>query len=110
MESKLLFIICLFSGLTFIPLRAQDTLPGLERGSIHPGYLITNEGDTVRGYLLNINLWLNQNMTFYYTDPDDRAGRVKYKPKDIKAYQVGPRYYESMKYSFPTRQGNRALC
>ena len=101
MERKLLLIACLVSGFYIAPLRAQDTLPALERGSVHPGYIITNEGDKVEGYLLNINLWLNQNMTFFYTDPDDREGRVKYKPKDIKAYQVGPRYYESMKYSFP---------
>jgi hypothetical protein len=101
MERKLLLIACLISGYYFTPLRAQDTLPRLERGSVHPGFIITNDGDTIKGYILNINLLLNQNMTFYYSDPEDRAGRVKYKPKEIKAYQVGPSYYESMKYSFP---------
>ncbi len=79
---------------------AQDTLPEPKRGEVLPGCIITLNGDTVHGYLLNINLWMNQHMTFLYKTPDDAAGRVKYKPKEIKAYRVGNRYYESMKYSF----------
>jgi len=78
----------------------QESQPEPERGSIHPGFIITLKGDTVHGYLLNINLWLNQKMTFFYTDPDDREGRVKYTPKEIMAYQIGPRYYESIKHPF----------
>lgn len=83
-----------------VALIAQKKEAGLERGSIHPGYIITLKGDTVKGYLLNINLWLNQKMTFFYSDPQDRKGRIKYTPKEIKAYQVGQRYYESIKYPF----------
>ena len=101
MKAKIHLPALLFCLGMIIPATAQDTIPVPERGSVLPGYVITNEGDTARGHLLNINLWLNQNMTFFYTDPDDRQGRVKYKPKDIRAYQVGPRYYESMKYAFP---------
>ncbi len=83
-----------------LALFAQKKETGLERGSIHPGYIINLKGDTLKGYLLNINLWLNQKMTFFYSDPEDRKGRIKYTPKDIKAYQVGNRYYESIKYPF----------
>ena len=79
----------------------QEDGDELERGSIWPGYIITNEGDTVWGHLLNINLWMNQNMTFYYSDPDNRETRIRYRPKEIKAYQVGNRYYESVKFPFP---------
>jgi len=95
---KNLFIIFI----TLLPSRgyAQVNLPEPERGSILPGYIITLQGDTVKGHLLNINLWLNQKMTFLYQDPEDREGRVKYKPKEIKAYQVGPRYYESVDHPF----------
>ena len=39
-------------------------------------------------------------MTFFYKDPDDREGRIKYKPKEIRAYKVGPRYYESIDHPF----------
>jgi hypothetical protein len=79
---------------------AQGSQSELKRGSVMPGYIITLQGDTVKGYLLNINLWLNQKMTFFYKEPDDREGRIKYKPKEIRAYQVGPRYYESIDHSF----------
>ena len=95
-------IICFFSASLFLPAIAQETelQDLLRRGGIYPGFIITLQGDTVEGFMLNINLWLNQMMTYYYSDSTDFKGRVKYKAKDIKAYQVGNRYYESMKYSF----------
>jgi hypothetical protein len=77
--------------------QVQDTI---RRGSIYPGFIITQKGDTMRGFLLNINLWMNQHMTFYYKDSTDFKGRIQYKPSEIKAYQVGNRYYESMNYTF----------
>jgi hypothetical protein len=83
-----------------MPAYTQDNQPDPERGSVLPGFIITLQGDTVKGFVLNINLWMNQHMTFLYKTPDDVEGRVKYKPKEIKAYQVGNRYYESMKYPF----------
>jgi len=79
---------------------AQEMQTEPARGSVLPGYIITLKGDTIRGYLLNINLWMNQHMTFLYKNPDDPKGRVKYKPKEIKAYKVGNRFYESMDYTF----------
>lgn len=91
----LLFILLL--NLVSQPAQSQEQL---KRGSFHPGFIITNKGDTLKGYLLNINLWLNQQMTFLYKDTNDFKGRIKYKPDEIKAYQVGNRYYESMKYAF----------
>lgn len=72
----------------------------MERGKVYPGFIITLDGDTIKGHLLNINLWLNQHMTFLYENPEDPEGRVKYKAGEIKAYQVGSRYYESMDYTF----------
>lgn len=79
---------------------SQDNSAEPERGSIMPGFIINLQGDTIKGYLLNINLWLNQKMTFFYTDPEDHEGRIRYTPKEIKAYQVGRRYYESIKHPF----------
>jgi hypothetical protein len=108
LKSALLII---FICLLHVTCYAQESQPEPERGSVLPGFIITLQGDTVQGYLLNINLWLNQKMTFFYTDPDDRKGRIKYTPKEIMAYQVGPRYYESMKHSFSysTRSQNFIL-
>jgi len=93
-----LFVV--FLSLLPVLCSAQESPPAPNRGSVLPGFIITLQGDTVRGYLLNINLWLNQKMTFLYKDPDDREGRVRYTPKEIRAYQVGPRYYESITHSF----------
>jgi hypothetical protein len=98
---------CLYSNLfvlflSLIPALgySQESQPEPERGSVLPGFIITLQGDTVKGDLLNINLWQNQKMTFFYTDPNDQKGRVKYTPKEIRAYQVGTRYYESTKHPF----------
>lgn len=89
-----------FLIISSIPAFSQDNLADPERGSVLPGFIITLQGDTVKGYLLNINLWMNQHMTFFYQNPEDKEGRIKYKPKEIRAYQVGNRFYQSMKYPF----------
>lgn len=91
---------CLFLAILPLTANAQADPTNPERGTVLPGFVITLNGDTVKGYLLNINLWMNQHMTFFYNTPEDKEGRVKYKPREIKAYQVGNRYYESMKYPF----------
>ncbi len=93
---RILLLLITFS----MPVLAQDNQTDPERGSVQPGFIITLQGDTVKGFLLNINLWMNQHMTFFYKTTDDADGRIKYKPKEIKAYQVGNRFYESMKYPF----------
>lgn len=72
----------------------------LKRGTIYPGYIIKLNGDTVHGFLLNINLWLNQHQTYFYTDTLDKKNREKYTPKELKAYQVGCRHYESIQHPF----------
>ena len=77
---------------------AQEDTLALERGTIYPGYIITSDNDTIEGWVLNINLWLNQQMTFYYDDPDNHDGRIKYKAKELKGYRVGNRIYDHMKY------------
>jgi hypothetical protein len=102
MKITVQFFICIFLTCFSLPAVAQEIqVPdSLKRGSIHPGLIITLQGDTIEGYMLNINLWLNQKITFYYKDSSDFKGRIKYKANDIKAYQVGNRFYESMKYSF----------
>jgi hypothetical protein len=93
-EMILLLLLVLLTG----HVRGQEA--DMERGKVYPGFIITLDGDTIDGHLLNINLWLNQHMTFMYKDPENAEGRVKYKAGEIKAYQVGIRYYESMDYTF----------
>ncbi|MBN1157792.1 MAG: hypothetical protein JXA61_00295 [Bacteroidales bacterium] len=95
---KTLVILCLLILLSSFRSIAQNDTLILERGTVYPGYIITLEGDTLEGWLLNINLWLNQQMTFFYDDPDNHDGRVKYMAEDLKGYKVGNREYESIKF------------
>ncbi len=79
--------------------------------TLYPGYIVTRENDTIRGYLMLKNLVNNQDKVYFYKSPDqDKKEAVKYKPKDLKAYKVGPRVYESFKFrpSASTYAGNDA--
>ena len=67
--------------------------------TIYPGYIIDKNNDTINGYLKLKNLANNQDKVFFYKDSTGKKDEaIKYKPKDLKAYQVGPRYYESYKF------------
>ena len=73
------------------------------------GQIITNEGDILHGYIkLNgdeRSPWGNQQKVEFFTQDAMSDGKVKgneretFKPKDIKAYIVGDRYFEAMKIS-----------
>ena len=78
-----------------------DTTAQVKLWSLYPGYVVTQNGDTLNGYLLLKNLAANQDKVFFYDHPEDKKYSVKYKPKDLKAYKVGPRYYESRKFKPP---------
>jgi hypothetical protein len=78
-----------------------DTTVRVKLWSLYPGYVVTQNGDTLHGYLLLKNLAANQDKVFFYEHAGDKKYSVKYKPKDLKAYKVGPRYYESWKFKPP---------
>ena len=78
-----------------------DTTVKVKLWTLYPGYIITHNNDTIRGYLLLKNLVNNQDKVLFYNSPEDEKYTKKYKPKDIKAYKVGPRYYESFKFKPP---------
>lgn len=65
----------------------------------YPGYVITKSNDTIQGFLLLKNKISNQGKIFFFDSPDVKEPSAKYKPKDIKAYKVANRFYESVKYS-----------
>ncbi len=67
--------------------------------SLYPGYVVTRKGDTLKGYVLLKNLIANQDkVIFYPTQEKNKEQAQKFKPKEVKAYKVGPRYYESYKF------------
>lgn len=94
MKKLLLFILMLIGT----GLMAQEDQEEVKLWTIYPGYVITHKNDTIRGYIKLNNFVNNQKKAFFYNHPDDEKCAEKYKPKDIKAYKVGPRYYESFKF------------
>ena len=88
---------------------AEDTIFNVKLWTKYPGYVITRDNDTIRGYLMLKNLVNNQDKVLFYNNQDDEKYTEKYKPKDLKAYKVGPRFYESFKFKPPvTYAGNDA--
>lgn len=73
------------------------------------GQIITSKGEVLNGYIKmngdEMNPWKNQDKVEFFTEDAMADGKVKgkerqtFKPKDIKAYVVGDRYFESMKIS-----------
>lgn len=93
---SVIFLICLI-----IP---QGTAAQADSLYIHPGvrnygYVITLEGDTITGFLLNLNLWNNQMMTIYFEDLVNGGKGVKYRAKELQGYKVGPRVYDRLEYA-----------
>ena len=91
-------LLTVFSILITFGLQAQQDQEAVKLWTIYPGYVITHENDTIHGYIKLNNLIDNQRKALFYNSPEDKEYAVKYKPKDIKAYKAGPRYYESFKY------------
>jgi hypothetical protein len=87
-----------FAILASYSLVAQDAPEEIKLWTNYPGYVITNDNDTIHGYLQLSNFVDNQKKALFYKDPDDDRYAKKYKAKDIKGYKVGPRCYESFKF------------
>ncbi len=79
-------------------LMAQEVQQEVKLWTIYPGYVVTNDDDTIHGYIKLNNYVDNQRKALFYNNPADEKFAVRYRAKDIKAYKVGPRYYESFKF------------
>lgn len=89
----------------------QNDAAKVKLWTVYPGHIVTPENDTIQGYLMLKNLVANQDMVIFYKDSaHNKKDAVKYKPKKLKAYQVGPRKYESFKFKpgVSTYAGNDA--
>ncbi len=80
------------------PEQATDTVQNISLWTLYPGYIVTNENDTTRGYIMLGNLIYNQSKALYFKNETDTKYSAKYKAKKIKSYKVGPRSYDSFKY------------
>ncbi len=84
---------------------AQTDSTGVKLWTKYPGWVLKSENDTIHGYIMLKNLVNNQEKALYYSNLKDEKPTEKYKPKEIKAYRVGPRYYESVK-CWPANEAN----
>jgi len=116
MKAFLLFLIAILTSTIAL---GQDTgtqtksdTAQVKLFTIYPGYVVTRDDDTIHGYLMLKNLIANQDKVLFYNDPEGiKSEVIKYKPKKLKAYKVGPRYYESFKFrpgksSYATNDAN----
>lgn len=98
MNFKIFYIIgiLLFFAENLIAQEKTDTVKLWTR---YPGFVITNDNDTLYGYLLLKNKISNQGKLFFFNSMDSEEPIEKYKPGDIKAYKVANRFYETVKFS-----------
>lgn len=111
MKQTIIAALLLFSGFSFSqndrPLSRADWNPqNYQVGNLYPGYVITLQGDTVRGFLKAGSRCAidgvgasNQNTAVFYTNQADKKPAAKYKPEDIKGYRIADKVYESINYS-----------
>ena len=68
----------------------------LQFQKLYPGYIITNEGDTVKGYIEWINREANEHHISFYSDEKKSPPSKIYRPKQIRGYCINGQVYESM--------------
>ncbi|RAJ13518.1 hypothetical protein [Olleya aquimaris] len=93
MKHVLLVLALIISSTTF----AQDFDDNWEELSEKlPGYVITNKGEKIEGYLKRFLKIKSQRKVKFFKTLDDKP--VVYDAKDLKAYQIADDYYESHPY------------
>lgn len=102
---KLLFLLAFLAITTYT--QAYDWDPSVYQvGKKYPGYIITNSGDTLHGFIEARNRCgftsvgkSNQNYCEFYKNENDKKPTGKYKPTDIKGYSLANKVYHSIAYS-----------
>lgn len=61
-----------------------------------PGYVITNNGEKIEGYLKRFLKIKSQRKVKFFKTLEDKP--IVYNPKDLKAYKIENDYYESHPY------------
>jgi len=78
---------------------SQETSDTIKLWTRYPGYIITHDDDTIHGNLLLKNKISNQGKVFFFDNAEAEEPVKKYKPRDIRAYKVANRVYETKKHS-----------
>ena len=98
METRISLII-LFLLFCLSDINAQEPADTIKLWTKYPGYVITHDDDTIHGILLLKNKISNQGKVFFFNSMEAEEPSEKYKPRDIKAYKVANRFYETKKYT-----------
>jgi len=92
MKKLVLLFALMISGLAF----SQIDDNWEERSEKQPGYVITNKGEKIEGYLKRfLKIKSQRKVKFFKTLDTDP---VVYRAKDLKAYQIADDYYETHPY------------
>lgn len=95
-----IIILLLLATVPTLQVKAQDWGGvNYEYYRTYPGYVVTNAGDTLRGYVEHGDKTRNQTKCTFYTDISNSKTKKTYKPDELKGYAVGDKVYRSMHYS-----------
>lgn len=95
MKKMLLLII---TCLSLSALKAQDWTI-YKKGTIYPGFYVTNSNDTVYGYFQHDDKKGQQKKIKFYKNEMDRKPTEEFKPEDIKGYKIADKLYRTLNYS-----------
>lgn len=100
MKFKLLLPVILFLCVNSRQLYSQDW-NGTTYQYYQPynGYVVLQNGDTLRGYILHGDRISNQKNCVFYPDITKKSNTKIYKPKDLKSYSVADKVYVTIHFS-----------
>lgn len=68
-------------------------------GEQYPGYIITEKGDKIEGFIEYRNRYNMQNTVVFFKEKGNKKSKIKYKTGDLKEYQVADKTYHCIPYS-----------
>jgi hypothetical protein len=96
---KIIYALVSIISLFTLRAHAQDYKKNQLSYGIHPGTVITLDGQIVTGYISNGNYEKNQKQCIFYTDYTDSRSRKEYHPADIAGYTIENNQYKTIAYS-----------
>ena len=80
-------------------------------GEQYEGYVITDEGERVDGYIKYRNRMIMQEEVIFYSVKDNPSTKKKYMADKLSEYKVGDKLYHCIPYSGSSARATRAnLC
>ena len=68
-------------------------------GEQYPGYVITEDGKKIEGFIKYQNRYTMQNEVLFFAEKGNRKSKTKYATKDLKEYKVADKLYHCINYS-----------